>query len=146
MAKKFTRDEAEKLIPEVERLIREAVDLKSALVDAQNVLQQFAQRVMMSGGMVVDRAEVMGQRSTRDRASDDLKQAIERIHEQGCIVKDLDIGLVDFPTLFRGKEVYLCWKMGERGIDFWHGVDEGFAGRKPIDEEFLRDHRGDLAH
>ena len=59
-----------------------------------------------------------------------LKSSIETIHEVGCVVKDLDIGLVDFPTLFRGEEVYLCWKMGESSIQFWHGVDEGFAGQK----------------
>jgi len=46
------------------------------------------------------------------------------------VIKDLDVGLIDFPTLFRGKEVYLCWRMGESGIRHWHGVDEGFAGRK----------------
>ena len=51
--------------------------------------------------------------------------------------------LVDFPTLFKGVEVYLCWKLGEPAIDFWHGIDEGFRGRKPIDKEFLDHHRGD---
>jgi hypothetical protein len=60
-------------------------------------------------------------------------------------VKDLDIGLVDFPTTFNGVEVYLCWKLGEPGIEFWHGVEEGFRGRKPIDREFLENHRGDRA-
>jgi hypothetical protein len=50
---------------------------------------------------------------------------------------------VDFPTLFRGVEVYLCWKLGESGIEFWHGVDEGFRGRKPIDQDFLDHHEGD---
>jgi hypothetical protein len=54
-------------------------------------------------------------------------------------VKDLDTGLVDFPTLFRGQEVYLCWKLGEASIEFWHSVDEGFRGRKAIDRDF-RDH------
>ena len=70
---------------------------------------------------------------------------VERIQEMGCVIKDLDIGLVDFPTLFRGEEVYLCWKMDEPGIGFWHGVHEGFAGRKPIDQDFLEHHQGDLA-
>ena len=65
------------------------------------------------------------------------------IQENGVVVKDLDIGLIDFPTLFRGEEVYLCWKLGETGIRFWHGLDEGFRGRKPIDEEFLANHRGE---
>ena len=59
---------------------------------------------------------------------------MNKIQETGCVVKDLDEGLVDFPSLIEGEEVYLCWKLGEEHIDFWHGVDEGFAGRKPLDE------------
>jgi hypothetical protein len=98
----------------------------------------------MQGGVVVDREAVLQNRAERDRYGESLKEAIERIQEYGCVIKDLDIGLVDFPTLFRGQEVYLCWKMGESGIGFWHGTDEGFAGRKPIDRDFLDNHRGDL--
>ena len=63
----------------------------------------------------------------------------------GCVVKDLDIGLIDFPTEFRGEEVYLCWKLGEPRIEFWHGVEEGFRGRKAIDQDFRDHHRGDPA-
>jgi hypothetical protein len=58
------------------------------------------------------------------------------------MVKDLDIGLIDFPTLFRGREVYLCWRMGETGIRYWHG-EEGFRGRKEIDRDFLDNHSAD---
>ena len=72
-----------------------------------------------------------------------LREAIEQMQELGCVIKDLDTGLLDFPTLFRGKEVYLCWKLGEPSIGFWHGVDEGFRGRKPIDQDFLDHHEGD---
>jgi hypothetical protein len=60
-------------------------------------------------------------------------------------VKDLDTGLVDFPTMYRGVEVCLCWKLGEGAIGYWHGVDEGFRGRKPIDQDFRDQHRGDPA-
>jgi hypothetical protein len=91
----------------------------------------------------VDRARALELKSERGAAATALKSSIETIHEVGCVVKDLDIGLVDFPTLFRGEEVYLCWKMGESSIQFWHGVDEGFAGRKPIDQDFLDNHRGE---
>ena len=100
----------------------------------------------MQGGVVVDRAAVLQNRAQRDRHGEALKTAIEKIQEYGCVIKDLDIGLVDFPTLFRGQEVYLCWKMGESGIGYWHGVEEGFAGRKPIDRDFLDNHQGDFAN
>ena len=93
--------------------------------------------------MSVDRERAIESRAKRDAAAARLRDAVERVHEFGCLVKDLDIGLIDFPTLFRGEEVYLCWKLGEPGIAFWHGVDEGFPGRKAIDRDFLDHHEGD---
>jgi hypothetical protein len=68
---------------------------------------------------------------------------MDSIQEIGCLVKDLDIGLLDFPTLYRGREVYLCWRLGEQRIEHWHGVDEGFRGRKPVDDDFRENHRGE---
>ena len=146
MAKRFTLAEAEGLLPEVESLIRDAVSLKAQYQEAEQALNTFTQRVAMQGGVVVDREFVLGKRVQRDKHGERLKAAVEKIQEIGCLIKDLDVGLVDFPTLFRGREVYLCWKMGESGIRYWHGVDEGFAGRKPIDGDFLENHEGDLAN
>lgn len=146
MPKRFTLAEAERLLPEIETLIREAVSLKSQYEGAEQELQSFAQRVAMQGGMTIDRDAVLQQRAARNQHGERLKAAVEQIHEYGCVIKDLDIGLIDFPTLFRGREVYLCWKMGEAGIAHWHGVDEGFSGRKPIDPDFLENHSGDLAN
>jgi len=143
MAKRFTLAEAERLLPEIEKIIRQAVPLKAQYQEAEQAIESFTQRVAMLGGMVIDREAVLRDRAGRDRAGQMLKAAIEKIQEYGCVIKDLDVGLVDFPTDFRGREVYLCWKMGERGIGYWHGVDEGFAGRKPIDTDFLENHTGD---
>jgi hypothetical protein len=144
--KRFTLIEAERLLPEIDAITREAVSLKSQYQEAEQALQSFAQRVAMQGGVVVDRTTVLQNRAQRDRHGEALKAAIEKIQEYGCVIKDLDIGLIDFPTLFRGQEVYLCWKMGESGIGYWHGVEEGFAGRKAIDRDFLDNHQGDLAN
>ncbi|HUP05308.1 MAG TPA: DUF2203 domain-containing protein [Bryobacteraceae bacterium] len=143
MPKRFTLAEARELIPEVSRLLREAVDLKSAYDGAENALHAAAARIASLGGVFPDIESVRGARARRDSAAARLPKAIQRIQEIGCVVKDLDTGLVDFPTRFRGAEVYLCWKLGERTIEFWHGVDEGFAGRKTIDREFREKHRGD---
>jgi hypothetical protein len=143
MSRRFTLAEAEQMLPVIDRLIRQAVAEKSEYQQAEEELQSIAQRVMLLGGAVVDREAVLGFRQRRDRAAESLKQALVDIQERGCLVKDLDIGLIDFPTLFRGAEVYLCWKMGEPGIRFWHSVDEGFAGRKEIDAFFLDNHTGD---
>ena len=145
MPKRFTLAEAERLLPEIETIIREAVSLKALYQETEQELQSFAQRVAMAGGMSVDRDAVLQQRADRDSHGQRLKAAVERIQDYGCVIKDLDIGLIDFPTLFRGQEVYLCWRMGESGIQHWHGVNEGFAGRKPIDADFLQNHSGDPA-
>jgi len=83
-------------------------------------------------------------RTRRDSSAARLKASLQQVQEIGCIVKDLDIGLIDFPTTFRGIEVYLCWKLGEPAIEFWHGVDEGFRGRKAIDQDFIDHHRVDI--
>ena len=107
------------------------------------MIHEFSEHVMMMGGVMVDRDRALTARARRDEAASRLRDRIEAVLETGCLVKDLDIGLVDFPTLFRGVEVYLCWKLGESGIAFWHGVDEGFRGRKAIDQDFLDHHQGD---
>ena len=143
MPKRFNLAQAQSLLPEVDRLLRDAIAAKSAYDEVERSIQSFAERVMMSGGIAVKREDVLGRRSLRDSSAARLRSAIEQVQELGCIVKDLDTGLVDFPTTFRGEEVYLCWKMDEPAIEFWHGVEEGFAGRKQIDQEFRDNHRGD---
>jgi hypothetical protein len=144
MPRFFTLQQAEQLLPEVESAIRDAISLKSEYQQAEAEWQDFARRVTMLGGVLVDHSKVRAQKERRESAALHLQEVLERIHEFGCVVKDLDIGLIDFPTQFHGEEVYLCWKLGESGIQFWHGVHEGFRGRKPIDQEFLQHHRGEL--
>jgi hypothetical protein len=58
---------------------------------------------------------------------------VERLEEIGVVVKDLDVGLLDFPATREGAEVLLCWRVGEAAVEYWHGLDEGYAGRKPVD-------------
>jgi len=146
MPRRFSLAEAESLLPEIEALLREAVSLKTQYVEADQAINTFAQHVAMQGGVMVDRDAVLESRARRDSLGERLKETMEKLQDYGCVIKDLDIGLVDFPTLFHGKEVYLCWRLGEPGISFWHGVDEGFAGRKPIDGDFLQNHAGDQAN
>ena len=143
MPRRFSLREAESLLPQVSTLIQEAVSLKAQCQQAEQKIEALSQKVMLYGGVTVDRKRAQAVRQRRDETLEQLKAVVEQIHETGCLVKDLDKGLVDFPTLFRGEEVYLCWKMDEPGIQFWHGTEEGFAGRKQIDQEFRDNHRGD---
>jgi hypothetical protein len=144
MPRYFTVRQAELLLPDVESVIREAIELKADYQEAETEWQLFSQRVMLLGGVLVDHSTLQEQKNQRESTAARLKEAIEKIHAFGCLIKDLDIGLIDFPTLFKGEEVYLCWKIGESGIHFWHGVTEGFRGRKPIDQTFLENHKGEL--
>jgi hypothetical protein len=67
-----------------------------------------------------------------------LREHVTAIQEYGVLIKDLDIGLIDFPTVIAGREAYLCWKLGEEGIRHWHYTDEGFANRKALDEKLIQ--------
>ena len=71
-------------------------------------------------------------RKETDAAAERLRNLAEEINDSGIILKDLQRGLVDFPTFWEGREVYLCWLLGEPSIQFWHEIDTGFSGRKPL--------------
>jgi hypothetical protein len=146
MPRYFTKKEAERLLPRVEESIRAAIELKKFYIEAEEILQEEARRVMAAGGTAAGSMQLEAEKSRRDTCAARLRDAIETIHSYGCEVKDLDIGLLDFRTMYRGQEVYLCWKLGEEGIRYWHGITEGFRGRKEIDEDFLANHRGTMVH
>jgi hypothetical protein len=137
MARLFTFDIAAKLLPRVRAALRQAIDLRQDYQQTEQELSSAQQRITMLGGALVDTRELLNVRARRDASVTALRQTIESIQDMGCLIKDLDTGLVDFPTLYRGQEVLLCWKLGEAEIGWWHGMDDGFAGRKPIDAEFL---------
>lgn len=146
MPRYFTLVQAELLLARVDPAIRSAIELRAEFEKAENELHDSLRHIMMMGGTLVDQGKIAGQRSRRDSASTRFKDGVDRVQSHGCVLKDLEIGLIDFPTLYRGEEVYLCWKLGEDGIGYWHGVSEGFRGRKKIDQEFLDNHKGDLTH
>jgi hypothetical protein len=140
MPRYFTLAEAEQMLPEVDKALRDALFHKSEYQAADEELKRTTQRVRMSGGSRVDQGAFLATRARRDTSAAALKEIFDRIEEIGVLVKDLEIGLIDFLTLYRGKEVCLCWKLGEERIAFWHGMEEGFRGRKEIDEEFRGNH------
>ena len=142
MPRFFTLLEAEGFLPEVERLLRSSVQAKQDYESGDAELSQVAQRITLMGGIMVRREEIVASRTRKDSSARVLKAAMERIEEIGCQVKDLETGLIDFPTLYRDREVYLCWKLGESSISFWHHIEDGFRGRQPINSEFLANHRG----
>ncbi|HLI30136.1 MAG TPA: DUF2203 domain-containing protein [Terriglobia bacterium] len=129
----FNRKEAEELLPMISETLAKALEKKRSLDQLDQELAAAAARVMALGGSIPPYQELNRKKGEREESVAKLEEAVNRIQETGCVVKDLDTGLVDFPAMRDGREVYLCWKLGERRIEYWHGIDEGFAGRKPLD-------------
>lgn len=146
MPRYFSHEQATRLLPEVERLLRLAIHARMVYEEADQAITTLQQRVQAMGGIVVDVSKTRLLQQSREEGAKHLKEAIEAIMELGVQVKDLDSGLVDFPTTFHDEEVLLCWRLGETRIGHWHGLEEGFRGRKPIDAEFLRNHGGGGVH
>ena len=132
--KTFTLDEAQTLLPVLQALLKRAMDAKQIIEQTEKSLQDLKHRILLSGGLLVDVPRVARKRAESDKAVQDAKDALAEIESIGVQIKDLDIGLLDFPCVVDGEIVLLCWKYGEEKIQFWHGLEEGFRGRKPIDQ------------
>jgi hypothetical protein len=146
MPRYFTLDQALDILPEASRRLRAAVEARQGLADVEEEISAFTRKVQVMGGVRLDPPHMaeLGQR--RQNSAEKLKDAMDRLDELGIQVKDLDVGLIDFPTLYRGQEVLLCYRMGESTIEYWHGLEEGFRGRKRIDQDFLSNHTGGIEH
>jgi hypothetical protein len=122
----------------LESLLRAAMDGKKLIEAVDNELQNLAHRVMMSGGLLVNVVQMARRKAEREKAIHRVKDTLAEINAIGVQVKDIDIGLLDFPCKVEGRIVLLCWKLGEQGITHWHTSSEGFAGRKPVDERIAK--------
>jgi hypothetical protein len=134
----FTLDEAQVLLPVLESLLRTSIDGKKLIESVDAELQATAHRVFLNGGMFLNIVHLARRKAEREKSIHQVRDAMAEIDAIGVQVKDLDIGLLDFPCKVDGKVVLLCWKLGEEGITHWHGTEEGFAGRKPIDERISK--------
>jgi len=130
-ARYFTLDEANEALSEVRPLTEELVGHRRALVELQERQAALVTRIAGNGGNV-EPHELEEVQEQLDGEVAGIARCVARIHEVGALVKDLDDGLVDFPARLGGEEVLLCWRLGEDEIGFWHGLDEGFSGRKPL--------------
>jgi hypothetical protein len=142
MNRYFTVAQAERLLPDAERFLRDALFHKAEATKAHQELEQTSERIRTMGGVRINPGQLMAVRARLETSSAALKEAIEQVEGLGAQIKDLDIGLIDFLARFDGRDVCLCWKLGETQIGFWHGLEEGFRGRKPIDQRFLEGHSG----
>ena len=128
----FSVADVEALIPKLSRLMGRVMSAHAEVGEAQQRLQAEQQRISMAGGGVLDRRAWRADTERVERLTTEIREGLGAIVELGGAPKDLGLGLVDFLHLRDGREVNLCWKYGEREIRHWHGLDEGYAGRKPL--------------
>jgi hypothetical protein len=133
----FTLTEAERARQELEPFLLEAMDCRKKLAGLETDLSAVSTRIMMMGGVIVPYEKLAMLRIEHTQLAETMRTALNHILETGCVIKDLDTGLLDFPSRINNEDVYLCWRLGEDRIRFYHRQDEGFAGRKPLDPRDL---------
>lgn len=124
-----TLQQAARVLPEVEGILLQLREIRDQGLAARERLE-LLWAALERGEPVLE--EIGALQRQVDASTDEFGNLVVRLEELGAVLKDLDMGLVDFPTVAGGSEVYLCWRLGEDGIHYWHGLDEGYAGRKPL--------------
>ena len=127
----FTVAQANEALRELRPAAEEMVRRRRALLEAESRRAAIAARVAGNGGRLNAR-EVVALEATARHEGEALARCIARIEAVGVLIKDLDVGLLDFPARQGDQDVLLCWRVGEPEVAWWHGVDEGFAARKPL--------------
>lgn len=124
MPRYFSPEEANAMLEEIRPTVEEIMRIHRSIVERQPDAWPAIERAAGNGG---NRAA-----SELVPEFDRLRGLVQGLKEQGVIVKDMGVGLLDFPSLRDGREVYLCWRYGEDRIGFWHDLDAGFIGRQPL--------------
>jgi hypothetical protein len=127
----FTAEEANDALREVRPLAEEMVERRRLLSQLQERQAVFEGQIAGNGGDF-DPGELRELQERLGEEATAVARCVARIHELGALVKDLDEGLVDFPARRGDEDVLLCWKVGEEDVAYWHGLEEGFSGRKPL--------------
>jgi hypothetical protein len=128
--KLFTLAEANGMLPVVRPLLEELAEAKRGLDGVHTALLRISPKMRENG----HRVEALGLEDQMERFVDRLSGGIRDLEVMGIEIKDIDTGLIDFPSLHQGRVVYLCWRLGEGDIAFWHEITTGFAGRRPVSE------------
>lgn len=130
MARYFTREEAEALLPQISVVLRDIQREHATLGESAEELGVLELRARGNGHGLHERIAKLQREVIQHRQA--LRALIVELHRFGCELKDPETGLIDFPSLRDGHEVYLCWRLGEERINYWHEIQAGFAGRQPL--------------
>lgn len=128
----FTPDEANNALEEVRPVAERLVAVRARMRELEHTQSELVSAIGGNGGgyaatdLNTAQAELAG-------LAEAALACVDRLEELGAVLKDVDLGLLDFPSEREGEDVLLCWQVGEESVSAWHGLDEGLAGRKPID-------------
>ena len=128
---RFTVEEANELLPYLAPLLVQIRALKGEHDRSQEKVAELALK-MRSNGHILD-VELRRTREALEKAAAKLTELVERVQSYGCQLKDMEMGLIDFPAILDGRELLLCWKLGEENVAYWHDLETGYPGRRPID-------------
>jgi hypothetical protein len=131
VARVFTPEEANEALAEVRPLAERMVQARRSLAAAARRQRELVIRIAGNGGDLSP-GEVRDAAAAVEREVAAIAECVAALEAAGVQVKDMDEGLVDFPARHAGRDILLCWKVGEPAVSYWHGLDEGFAGRKPL--------------
>jgi hypothetical protein len=127
MPKLFTREDANNLLPRLREILADVQHAVEELEQLESEAAEARWKVRGNGHNVPEEVFIR-QQAVREKATHE----ISRVHALGCELKDLRAGLIDFPSRRADELVYLCWKLDEPEVGFWHPTDVGFAGRRPL--------------
>jgi hypothetical protein len=131
-ARYFTIDQANRLLPELVPLLEQLRALKRQMDQLGSALAQRQEKARSNGHNRA--AELADLAAQIEELVNETNDRVARITALGVELKDIELGLVDFPSLHNNRRVYLCWKLGEPSVQFWHRIEDGYAGRRPIAE------------
>ena len=120
----FTREQANALLPQLTALLTQLREARDELTDAE-AHEALSEAAPTNGGGEEGRQVGV--------AFLEVRRLLETVEQAGIVLRDIDRGLVDFPALLEGREVYLCWELGEDEVGYWHDLEGGYGGREPLD-------------
>jgi hypothetical protein len=130
MPRFFTVEEANLELSRLRQWLPRLQAKRRRLDVVQRKLGELTVKAAANGNLLEE--EVHGTQREAQRLTEELNKLMTKISDLGCEIKDIEQGLVDFPSLREGREVYLCWRLGEQEVVFWHELDAGFSGRQPL--------------
>ena len=133
--KTFTRSEANALLPAIRPLVEQLQALQRSIVRTNQQLDEAVRKLSQGNGYPIEsvKEEIHTLTTHQLQLVEAFQSALEQLERASVMLKDVVTGLVDFYGVLDGKLICLCWKLGEEGIQFWHTLEDGFAGRRPFD-------------